>query len=117
MGLTDLEKKAGRRFRDDCSARLLAVNETSPATFEVPFFLGVYRHLCPSRNGRSTGLELKEQYWISPIYPEESVPAGRFGYLFREGRCRACGQSARSQVGRLVDGWVRPPITGRVARS
>lgn len=117
MALTDVEKQAGRQFRDDCNAWLGAFNETSPPTYDVPFFLGIYRHLCSARSSRSTGMELKEQYLLSPIYPEENVPAGRFGFIYRDGRCRACGQTARSRVGRIVDGWERPPLTGRVARS
>jgi hypothetical protein len=115
--LTDVEKGVGRRFRSEAELNLFSLNTTDPPTYDVPFFLGIYRHLCPARNNRSTGMELKEQYWVSPIYPDEKVPAGRFGYVFREGRCRACGQTARSRVGRVVDGWERPPITGRVARS
>jgi len=117
MELTPTEKKYGRLFRAESELKLFCINDADPPTYEVPFFLGIYRHLCPARNNKSTGLELKEQYWVSPIYPDEDVPAGRFGYLFREGRCRACGQTARSRVGRVVDGWERPPITGRVARS
>lgn len=117
MELTGIEKECGRRFRSESEISLMTLNELHPPSYEVPFFLGIYRHLCKARNNRSTGMELKEQYWVSPIYPDEKVPAGRFGYVFREGRCRACGQTARSRVGRVVDGWVRPPITGRVARS
>lgn len=117
MGLSDREKSAGRQFRADCEKALAALNERDPATYEVPFFLGLYRHLCEGKASRSVAMELKERYWVSPIYEEENVPAGRFGFLFREGRCRACGQTARSRAGRLVDGWERPPITGRVARS
>lgn len=117
MGLTETEKNVGRRFRTDAETQLLVLNEADPATYEVPFFLGLFRHICSARSQRSVAIELKEQYLISPIYVDEDVPAGRFGYIYREGRCRACGQTARSGVGRLVDGWERPPITGRVARS
>lgn len=117
MGLTEPEKIAGRRFRDDCTAWLREFNRVNPPTYDVPHFLGLYRHLCAGRNNRSTAMELKEQYIPSPIYPDEGSPAGRFGFIWREGRCRACGQTARSGEGRLVDGWERPPITGRVARS
>ncbi len=115
MGLTYMEKQVGRQFKADCEAMLNQRNDEAPPTYEVPFFLGIYRHLCSGRNNRSTGLELKEQYWVSEEHP--GVPTGRFGFIFREGRCRACGQTARSRVGRLVDGLQRPPITGRVARS
>lgn len=115
--LTAVEKACGRRFRDDAAARLLALNETDPPTFVVPHFLGLFRHACPAQNERSIAIELKERWLPSPIFQDENVPAGRFGYIYREGRCRACGQSARSEVGRLVDSRERPPITGRVARS
>jgi hypothetical protein len=117
MALTAVEKAVGRRFRVQAELHLDTLNSESPPTYEVPFFLGIYRHLCDAKSGRSTGIELKEQYLLSPIYPEENVPAGRFGFVFRQGRCRACGQTARSRVGRIVDGWERPPLTGRVARS
>jgi hypothetical protein len=117
VALTENEKKAGKKFRVQAELDLELLNEKDPPTYEVPFFLGIYRHLCNARKGRSTGMELKEQYLLSPIYPEENVPAGRFGFVFREGRCRACGQTARSRVGRIVDAFDRPPLTGRVARS
>lgn len=117
MALTPREKKVGRLFRVESEEKLTGINKIDPPTYDVPFFLGIYRHLCSARHGRSTGMELKEKYLLSPIYPEEDVPAGRFGFVFREGRCRACGQTARSRVGRIVDGWERPPLTGRVARS
>jgi hypothetical protein len=117
VALTAVEKAAGKRFRVQAELHLELRNTNDPPTYEVPFFLGIYRHLCSARSGRSTGMELREQYLLSPIYPEENVPAGRFGFVFREGRCRACGQTARSRVGRIVDGWERPPLTGRVARS
>lgn len=117
MALTDDEKKVGKLFRAQSVEKLDEINEIDPPTYEVPFFLGIYRHLCSARHGRSTGMELKEKYLLSPMYPDDGVPAGRFGFVFREGRCRACGQTARSRVGRIVDGWERPPLTGRVARS
>ncbi len=117
MALTEIEKVAGRMFRDQAQARLTAVNEKDPATYDVPFFIALFRHRCPGNNGKSMAIDLKEQYLQSPIYPEQDVPAGRFGYIYREGRCRACGQTARSRSGRIVDGWERPPVSGRVARS
>lgn len=117
MGLTPLEKQAGRLFYADCERQLASINDIDPPTYDVPVFLSVYRHLCHGRGNRSTGLELKERYWESMTYPQFGVPAGRFGFLFREGRCRGCAESARSRTGRIVDAWTRPPLTGRVARS
>lgn len=115
MGLTAVEKRAGRQFRDERTAWLSELNRVDPATYQPPVFIGIYRHLCPARNNRSTAMELKERYVTSPQYVEGGllVAAGRFGYLYREGQCRACGQTARSGVGRLVDAFVRPPLTGR----
>jgi hypothetical protein len=114
VALTEKEKLVGRQFRDDCNAWLGEFNRTNPPTFDSPHFIGVFRHLCPARDGRSLAIELKEQYLFSPIYEEQEVPAGRFGFLYREGRCRACGQDARSHRGRVVDAWERPPLKGHV---
>lgn len=143
MPLTPAEKAAGRRFRDDAQAALLSQSAGHAPTYTVPHFLGLYRHLCPRREGRSTALDLRERYATSPAYDvyiadgqalavaesegpppvwatgatHTQVPAGRFGFIYRQGTCRGCGQTARSNEGRLVDGWERPPIQGRVARS
>lgn len=116
MSLTAREKQAGRRFRDQAQADLTA-SFADPPTYTVPNVLALYRHSCPGRDGRSTALELKEVYLLSPAYPDLDVPAGRFGFIYRKGRCRSCGHTGRSHTGRLVDGWQRPPITGRVNRS
>lgn len=115
--LSTEEKACGRFFRDQWQFTLAGRNETDPPRYLVPDFIGHFRHLCSARHGRSTALELKEIYVLSPIYPEHGVEAGRFGFIYREGRCRGCGQNARSGEGRLVDGRQRPPISGRVARS
>lgn len=143
MALTPAEKAAGRRFRDDAQAELLQSFEAEPPTYVVPNFLALYRHKCAKREGRSTALELKEIYVQSPGYtvidtdpltvvaesdtlvPSTAVgpqrvmtyvPPGRFGFIYRAGTCRGCGQTARSKAGRIVDGHERPPIHGRVAR-
>lgn len=115
--LTAEEKTAGRTFRDFRVRLLDQHNADNPPTHVVPDFIALFRHLCSARHGRSTAMELKEIYVPSPIYPEHGVEAGRFGFIYREGRCRGCGQSARSGEGRIVDGRQRPPISGRVARS
>jgi hypothetical protein len=112
MALTASEKVAGRRFRAAASAELAVLNTEDPPTVDVPHFIGVYRHQCVARDHRSLPIELKERYVVSPIYPVQAVPAGRFGFIYREGRCRACGQTARSNSGHLVDARERPPLTG-----
>lgn len=117
MSLTRQEKTAGRAFRDAAQAQLLASIEADPPDHLVPNFLAYYRHTCPAREGRSTALELREVYVASPSYPEQGVAAGRFAFIYKQGSCRGCGQTARSRAGRLVDAWERPPIAGRVARS
>ena len=115
MTLSTEEKAAGRVFRDEMQAALLRSHTADPPDHTVPNFLSLYRHSCPARQGRSTALELKEVYVSSPSYPD--VPAGRFGFIYKQGVCRGCGQTARSRAGRLVDAYERPPIHGRVARS
>jgi hypothetical protein len=141
---TKVEKAAGRVFRDQCRDYLSYLSAEDPVDYTVPAFVGHYRHACPARELRSTALECKEWYIPSAamvVYPlsdgrlgvtnlsdvpddqplsafdGEGVPAGRFGFIFRVGKCRGCGATARSRTGRLIDGWDRPPIHGRVARS
>ncbi len=117
MSFTDPERDAGRRFRKAAQARLASSFDDDPPDFTVPDVIGQFRHPCPARGGVSTALELKENYTYSPACVDLDVPAGRFGFIFREGRCRHCAATARSRPGRLVDGWTRPPTAGRVARS
>ena len=113
--LTREEKEVGRRFRDEAEQALRETFHADPPTYTVLNCLALLRHLCPARAGRSTALELKEIYLYSPRYPGFEVPAGRFGYLYRQGRCRACGQTARSG-GRLVDAHDRPPLPAARSR-
>lgn len=111
--LTPPEKAAGRSFRDRAEADLATTFQADPPDLVVPHFIALYRHSCPARKDISTALELKEMYLLSPAYPQHNVPAGRFGFLYRQGRCRLCGQTARSRTGRLVDAHERPPLHGR----
>lgn len=116
--LTAQEKTAGRFFRDEAHAELQRSLRENPPTHLVPIIAPtVLRHSCRHRDGRSTALLLAERYIYSPAYPEYGVPKGRFGYIYRAGTCRGCGDTARSKEGRLVDGWARPPLAGRVART
>jgi hypothetical protein len=145
MTYTEAEKVAARHFRDHAQAELERRLAAEPPTFRVPHFLAVYRHDCPARNDRSSALVLTEIYQHSPAYnvvispngwhlalpvepgcdeplhvPDTTIAhvvAGRFGCLHRAGRCRGCGATARSTAIRLVDGWQRPPIRPRAARS
>ncbi len=108
MGLTPEEKAAGRRFRTMVQHVVIAEFDRDPPVFRVPNFLAVYRHPCPGRGMRSTALELREVYRLSPA--DADVPAGRFGFITRAGTCRSCGATAASRAGRLVDAHERPPI-------
>ncbi len=137
MTLTDLEKMAGRIYRDLSQAALEESHLADPPTFVPLPWLRHYRHNCPLRNDRSTSLELKEVYVLSPelwvcycsalgehsdSFPHRdcqggkvAAEKGRFAFIYKEGKC-GCGATARSTAGRLVDARERPPITGRVVR-
>jgi len=118
--LTPAEKQAGRLFRAAEEEVLTRSFLEDPPTYTVLPVSGQYRHECPRRQGRSTALSLHEVYVRSPqtdiAEPDgkTTVPAGRFAFIFREGRCRFCGQIARSNRGRLVDASQRHPLLGRV---
>lgn len=112
--LTPEEKAAGVVFRDEQQARLLASFETDPPTFTVLPWHKNYRHECSARNDVSTALELHEMYVLSSASGD--IPAGRFGFIYKEGICRGCKSTARSRAGRIVDAYDRPPLEGRVAR-
>jgi hypothetical protein len=135
--LTQSEKIAGRKFRDEAQARLTRSFEEDPPRYKAPNFLSFFRHECPGRKMISTAIELKEVYVFSPaycvsdgvttpvtdgVYPDEGselIPASRFGFIYKEGKCRnsGCGETIRSPAGKFVDAYERPPIQGRVARA
>ena len=134
MSLEPEEKVAGRLFRDRSQADLDDFRATTVPDFDVPFFIAIYRHLCPARDFASMALELREVYVTSPrivvlstergidraeFYDEWAwsdefdtwiVPAGRFGFVYRTGRCAACNQRGTSIAGHFVDAWNRPPL-------
>lgn len=141
--LTPEEKAAGKRFRDKMQSLLLESFEIDPPVYQVLPFWSSVRHLCEKRNNISTGLELKEIYLQNTTYvvikegkdtlvaiseDDESfeslsedekntiVPAGRFAFIYKMGKCSKCGQTARSKSGRLVDAMERAPLRGKVAR-
>ena len=115
MPLSPAEKAAGRAFRDRAAAELATRFAADPPTFQVPPVVAIVRHACPGRGGRSTALALREVYQLSPAAGD--IPAGRFAFIHRDGRCRHCGATARSATGRVVDAHTRPPLHGRVARA
>lgn len=105
----------------------------------VSVFIRHDRHDCARKGGKSVFLELKEHYAFSPVYvvadgvateqddPEvlaaisrdsgaQFVSSGRFGWIWTQGRCPACGLTARSAAGRLVDPQIRPPAEHAIIR-
>lgn len=131
--MTLAELAAARSFRDVMRQQLSRVD----ADVMVSVFVRYERHDCPKRD-KSLFLELKEHYALSPeivVHSDERGPAGvaftddgageswaspegfgkdviparRFAFIWTQGKCSACGLTARSAAGRLVDPQVRPP--------
>jgi hypothetical protein len=128
VSLTPAELAAARSFRGQQRAALAALEADITADVHVR----CVRHDCAKQGGKSVFLELREHYVWSPeywvcycgavepfaeyVFPHKDcqggkldVPAKRFGWIFTEGRCSACGMTARSSAGRLVDPETRPP--------
>jgi hypothetical protein len=112
--LTQAEKMAGRHFRAHMQLMLDGLWSTDPAVFEVPHYLAVIRHICPEQGWISSALACREFYQLCGAYPELEVEAGRFAFIWREGKCRHCGATGRSRTGWLVDTTVRPPLINTV---
>jgi hypothetical protein len=138
MPLSDVEKRAGRAFRDARQAVLDARNEQDPpGVFVLPLWR-VVRHECPAAGGASTGVILREacepspEYWacycgavapLSPeVFPHEDCDggkviavAGQFAFIWKEGKCSGagCGLAARTRRGRFVIAADRLPDHGR----
>ena len=133
--LTHAERSAGKWWRAQRDAELKRLNAEEPVNEHPPPYVRHIRHLCPGIAGRSVSFDYAEVYVTSPALmvsnklkvqvldqelAENSPPrkvdavilAGRFGYVYREGRCAGCGHTARSLTGRVVDGIERLP-TGR----
>lgn len=116
--LTAAERAAGRAWRAFSDGALAVWHDSEPPTYTVPDFLAVWRHECTGHRHTSEAIVLREEYRLSPAYQVRDlrsgelieVPAGRFGYIYREGRCRTCGENALSRVGRVVDAYRRPAL-------
>lgn len=93
------------------------LNEREPVDHVVPFFVANFRHPCDAARqskqlagkGVSTAIDMKERYVLSE--------SERTALVYREGSCKRCGQTARSERGRAVDPAKRPPVSGRVGRA
>lgn len=132
------EKVAGRLFREYASKQLAEEIEYNKPDYIVPPVIGLYRHACDAKDGISTALDLKEVWVPSPRIVVEraddgvltafffaqwvvntnvdtwAVPDGRFGFVYRQGKCRWCDKTAKSKYGRVVDPYERPPLDGRM---
>lgn len=136
--MTVAELAAAQAFRAGQRFTLSVKNDNDPPGVTVSVFAGNIRHDCPARGGASVFLEMREHYVRSPeavvhmaddrvygvalvddgageSWPEAEgfeatvVPAGRFAFIWTQGRCAACSLVARSGTGRLVDTRLRPP--------
>lgn len=139
MGLTALEKQAGRAFRDVRQAVLDALNEADPpGEFVLPLWR-VVRHECPAAGGASTGITLREVNEPSPAYlacycstvgqagpdfphgdcdgAKVVSAAGRFAFIWKEGKCSGagCGLAVRTRTGRFAVTADRLPDHGRTS--
>jgi hypothetical protein len=109
--VTPAELAAAREFRQERRIALASRNAGSPPDITVSPLVRFYRHGCVAKGGRSIALELRERYDFSPEYRDggQVIPAGRFGFIWIEGKCPVCDVVARSANGRLVDPGDRPP--------
>jgi len=135
MGLTDLQKKAGRVFLAARQAELDALNAAEPPGGNGDPLHRVDRHGCRARGGASVGITLREHYETSPeywvcycgvieprgefrVFPHDdcdggkvAAAAGLLAWIWKDGRCLDpdCGLVLRSTRGRLVLAASRPP--------
>lgn len=113
-------------------AHLDRINEADPPDHDTPPHIAIYRHPCDrarqskglAGKGVSTAIDLKERYvtlgeaeTAATGMPAESPWALAYAIIYREGKCKKCGQTARSLVGRAVETASRPPVSGRMARE
>lgn len=139
--LTRPERSAGRWWRDQRQAALDELNLKDPPMASPLGQLAHIRHLCEALGGKSISYHYAEVYVVSPRIgvcycsviqqvPDELlgsfphvdcaggalVPAGRFAFVYRAGRCAHCKLTARSTAGRVVDAYERLPA-GRNVRQ
>jgi hypothetical protein len=100
--LTPAEKAAGRVFRDAACAALTALHSASPADLSFPVVVHHPRHLCAALDDRSISFECREVYQLSPD--------GIFAFIYKEGKCRHCQITSRSQDWLFVLAAERPPL-------
>ena len=145
MELSQVQKRAGRAWRDN---RQAALDELTGPDQWVLVLWRVVRHPCPAAGGASVGIVLREhrepspEYWVcycsvveplDPyVFPHEDCQGGKmvtaegqFLFLWKEGHCSGCGLALRSRKGLVLvsdspsrDGEASPhPGDSRLARA
>jgi hypothetical protein len=133
MSLTDLEKHAGRVFRDSRQAGLDALNASEPPGGDADPLLRVVRHPCAARGGASIGIALRQHYQASPelwvcycgviepkgefrVFPHDDCDGGKIAaadgllcFIWKDGRCPECRLVLRSARGIIDLAARRPP--------
>lgn len=131
MGLTQVEKTAGRWFRASAQAMLEQSWAAAPEAAPTSSYVRFYRHNCEAVKGRTRAVTLDEVKVVSPeiwvtlgdegelkvISREdaeavvaggdplefEAVLAGKFEYVWRTGECGHCHLQVLSGEGILND--------------
>lgn len=103
-------KVVGRQLREALQAALDAEIAAKAPRYRPPAYLAIMRHSCPAHAGRSTALQLIEDYTrvTDPISDPEGTPT-EFCWVVKRGRCRACGAEAITPEGVFDLQWRRPP--------
>jgi hypothetical protein len=95
--------------RAELQPQLDKLNNVTPPDYVPLPVSGSFRHKCAAKRNVSRPIDLKEQRLVTT----DGIWAG----LFKEGKCKFCGQVARSDTMRIVVADKRPPLSGRVARD
>lgn len=91
------------------------INNKDTPEYIPPHFLSIYRHPCPEQRNVSKAIDLYERYLTAEDIERSDLAP--WAFIWKEGSCRKCKQTARSSKGLLVNTDKRPPISGRVARA
>jgi hypothetical protein len=92
------------------SFELKEVCQDSPA-YVVGKDMTVVRYEGGSPEGTQDMIDAQEEVGLRHLSIIGAVvPASRFTWIYREGRCPDCKMTARSANGRLADATLRPPL-------
>lgn len=130
MGLSRIEKCAGRWFRGEAEKLLAASLIDFPDSAPCSPHVYRYRHPCPEVAGRTRSIALQDvivsspEIWVSwngddvqvitrgeaealvaagTAVEFETVLAGKFEFTWKNGRCDKCGLRAISREGEFSD--------------